>query len=187
MAAATLGVLSFPFIRTRAHPPTTATDYSASYSELNAFLIIVAVLGCIGIFAMVLLLVSICRRLRRRRQNRRRPLASGDVILDSTPWDEILIAVELAERDRWRVEKIPVTVYSRQGEGEGEGEICAICLEEMEGGEEVKVMPRCKHTFHDDCIDQWLGVVSASCPVCRNLIVAEKEAKKDHISIDVSY
>ncbi|XP_059438017.1 RING-H2 finger protein ATL74-like [Corylus avellana] len=45
---------------------------------------------------------------------------------------------------------------------------CAICLGEFLHGEEVRVLPRCKHMYHKDCIDQWLVLRSLHCPICRD-------------------
>lgn len=61
------------------------------------------------------------------------------------------------------------------------GDECAICLAEYEvnGGEEaveVKEMP-CRHRFHPDCIDRWLGI-HGSCPICRFRMPAEEERKE---------
>ncbi|KAM7484373.1 hypothetical protein LguiA_000382 [Lonicera macranthoides] len=49
----------------------------------------------------------------------------------------------------------------------GECEIgeCVICLEEWGVGEVVKEMP-CKHRFHGNCVEKWLGI-HGTCPVCR--------------------
>ncbi|KAK3213448.1 hypothetical protein Dsin_018154 [Dipteronia sinensis] len=43
---------------------------------------------------------------------------------------------------------------------------CAVCLSVFEEGEEVKQLPRCKHSFHAPCIDMWLYSHS-DCPLCR--------------------
>ena len=44
---------------------------------------------------------------------------------------------------------------------------CAICQEEIRLGETIRQFHRpCCHTFHQACIDQWLGQ-HVRCPVCR--------------------
>lgn len=43
---------------------------------------------------------------------------------------------------------------------------CAICLEDFENKEEVRELPSCSHTFHINCIDEWL-MRQGSCPICR--------------------
>ncbi|KAK1550114.1 hypothetical protein Q3G72_013926 [Acer saccharum] len=43
---------------------------------------------------------------------------------------------------------------------------CAVCLSVFEEAEEVKQLPRCKHSFHAPCIDMWLYSHS-DCPLCR--------------------
>jgi hypothetical protein len=44
---------------------------------------------------------------------------------------------------------------------------CAICLDDYVHGESIRVLPRCKHMFHKDCIDHWLSSRTSSCPICR--------------------
>ena len=41
---------------------------------------------------------------------------------------------------------------------------CSICQESLETGTRLRT---CRHTFHDDCIDQWLQM-NTRCPVCRH-------------------
>ncbi|ONH99851.1 hypothetical protein PRUPE_6G053600 [Prunus persica] len=43
---------------------------------------------------------------------------------------------------------------------------CCICLGVFEGEEKVKVLPKCHHAYHSECVDKWLSVQS-SCPLCR--------------------
>ncbi|CAK9184249.1 unnamed protein product [Ilex paraguariensis] len=43
---------------------------------------------------------------------------------------------------------------------------CAVCLSELENNETVRVLPKCNHCFHIDCIDMWFQSHS-SCPLCR--------------------
>ncbi|KAJ7953126.1 RING-H2 finger protein [Quillaja saponaria] len=49
-----------------------------------------------------------------------------------------------------------------------DSENCAICLAEFSRGEEVRVLPRCGHMYHKECIDLWLLTRSSYCPICRD-------------------
>ncbi|XP_072960061.1 RING-H2 finger protein ATL39-like [Typha angustifolia] len=70
------------------------------------------------------------------------------------------------------VAALPTFTYRAVNDGNGsngEGvlvETCSVCLGELEEGEVVRMLPGCKHFFHVQCIDEWLGAHS-SCPVCR--------------------
>nr|POE56991.1 e3 ubiquitin-protein ligase atl6 [Quercus suber] len=43
---------------------------------------------------------------------------------------------------------------------------CAVCLGEFEDHETLRLLPKCSHAFHPDCIDAWLAS-HVTCPVCR--------------------
>ncbi|OIT25696.1 PREDICTED: RING-H2 finger protein ATL11-like [Nicotiana attenuata] len=43
---------------------------------------------------------------------------------------------------------------------------CAVCLNEFEDDETLRLLPKCCHVFHPDCIDAWL-ITHITCPVCR--------------------
>ncbi|KAM0021019.1 putative transcription factor C2H2 family [Helianthus debilis subsp. tardiflorus] len=48
---------------------------------------------------------------------------------------------------------------------------CAVCLCEFEGDDNLRLLPKCSHAFHMDCIDTWL-LSHSTCPLCRsNLLV----------------
>ncbi|GJN31707.1 hypothetical protein PR202_gb20136 [Eleusine coracana subsp. coracana] len=52
---------------------------------------------------------------------------------------------------------------------------CAVCIAELAAGEDARVLPRCGHGFHVDCVDTWLRSHS-TCPLCRCAVVDDDEA-----------
>ncbi|KAJ8642993.1 hypothetical protein MRB53_004741 [Persea americana] len=46
---------------------------------------------------------------------------------------------------------------------------CAVCLNEFQEDEKLRLLPKCSHAFHIDCIDTWLQS-NANCPLCRSSI-----------------
>ncbi|KAI8002607.1 E3 ubiquitin-protein ligase ATL6 [Camellia lanceoleosa] len=54
---------------------------------------------------------------------------------------------------------------------------CAVCLNEFEDDETLRLLPKCCHVFHPDCIDSWLSS-HITCPVCRaNLVPKPGETR----------
>jgi len=43
---------------------------------------------------------------------------------------------------------------------------CAVCLNEFQDDETLRLIPKCNHVYHHGCIDIWL-VSHDTCPVCR--------------------
>ncbi|KAL9235061.1 hypothetical protein vseg_009859 [Gypsophila vaccaria] len=43
---------------------------------------------------------------------------------------------------------------------------CAVCLLEFEDDDTLRLIPKCDHVFHSECIDAWLAG-HTTCPVCR--------------------
>ena len=43
---------------------------------------------------------------------------------------------------------------------------CAVCLREFEDDETLRLIPKCDHVFHTECIDVWLAS-NVTCPLCR--------------------
>ncbi|XP_022768384.1 RING-H2 finger protein ATL11-like [Durio zibethinus] len=66
------------------------------------------------------------------------------------------------------IESFPTFLYSTvKGLKIGKGTLeCAVCLNEFEDDETLRLIPKCNHVFHPDCIDTWLSSHS-TCPVCR--------------------
>lgn len=53
-----------------------------------------------------------------------------------------------------------------------EGLECAVCLSELAQGERARLLPRCNHGFHVDCIDMWFKS-NSTCPLCRNPVALQ--------------
>ncbi|CAK7340764.1 unnamed protein product [Dovyalis caffra] len=66
------------------------------------------------------------------------------------------------------IETFPTLIYSVvKGLKIGKGALeCAVCLNEFEDEETLRLIPNCDHVFHPDCIDAWLES-HTTCPVCR--------------------
>ncbi|KAJ0234281.1 E3 ubiquitin-protein ligase ATL6 [Hirschfeldia incana] len=83
------------------------------------------------------------------------------------------------------VDTFPTFVYSEvktQKLGKGELE-CAICLNEFEDDETLRLLPKCDHVFHPHCIGAWLEA-HVTCPVCRANL-ADQVAKDELVEPDI--
>jgi hypothetical protein len=61
---------------------------------------------------------------------------------------------------------------------------CAVCLSDFEEEDDLRLLPGCKHVFHQDCIDVWFQSHS-TCPLCRASLVPKtsdgsKQVHDDH-------
>lgn len=73
--------------------------------------------------------------------------------------------------DKAVVEALPMFSFSAL-KGMKEGLECAVCLSRYENPEILRLLPKCKHAFHLDCVDVWLTSHS-TCPLCRVRVDAE--------------
>uniref|UniRef100_A0A7C9A688 RING-type E3 ubiquitin transferase n=1 Tax=Opuntia streptacantha TaxID=393608 RepID=A0A7C9A688_OPUST len=69
------------------------------------------------------------------------------------------------------INTIAVIKYTKENSRAVECTDCAVCLAEFEGGEELRILPKCNHAFHVPCIDTWLKS-HINCPLCRAPVVA---------------
>lgn len=80
--------------------------------------------------------------------------------------------------DPVEIETFPVIVYSavkhlKIGKGDLE---CAVCLGEFYDFETLRLLPKCHHVFHHDCINTWLAA-QVTCPVCRAKLTSDSSDK----------
>ncbi|PON46866.1 Zinc finger transcription factor [Parasponia andersonii] len=80
------------------------------------------------------------------------------------------------------IETFPTFVYSTvKGLKLGKGSLeCAVCLNEFQDNETLRLIPKCDHVFHPDCIDAWL-VSHSTCPVCRANLVPKPGESPNHV------
>lgn len=93
----------------------------------------------------------------RRRRRRRFVFAPGQ--------DPVVYETHQVGLDPSVLRSLPVLVF--QPEDFKEGLECAVCLSEIVQGEKARLLPKCNHGFHVDCIDMWFHSHS-TCPLCRN-------------------
>uniref|UniRef100_A0ACD6A3X5 Uncharacterized protein n=1 Tax=Avena sativa TaxID=4498 RepID=A0ACD6A3X5_AVESA len=66
--------------------------------------------------------------------------------------------------------------------GARQGLECAVCLAQFADADMLRLLPRCRHAFHLDCVDRWLRS-RASCPLCRaNVHSDDAQLKYDSAS-----
>ncbi|XP_049406670.1 RING-H2 finger protein ATL16-like [Solanum stenotomum] len=92
-----------------------------------------------------------------------RPRQYEDPLMAYTPSRESRGLDELVIRE------IPTFPYSKNRVGERSFRRCVVCLNEFKEDEMLRLLPKCSHAFHLDCIDIWLQN-NASCPLCRTSI-----------------
>ncbi|KAK8507127.1 hypothetical protein V6N13_069917 [Hibiscus sabdariffa] len=105
------------------------------------------------------------RARRRHSPNRRRRRRSQLVFYvdqDATP------AAASRGLDARVLKLLPVFTFSSKTHPDSVLE-CAVCLSEFEENESGRVLPKCNHSFHSECIDMWFHSHS-TCPLCRTSV-----------------
>ncbi|CAI9754315.1 unnamed protein product [Fraxinus pennsylvanica] len=64
------------------------------------------------------------------------------------------------------VKAMPSLIFSSVSEDNSTSSTCAICLEDYNVGEMLRILP-CLHKFHAFCVDAWLTSWRTFCPVCK--------------------
>ncbi|CAL9112339.1 unnamed protein product [Musa textilis] len=70
---------------------------------------------------------------------------------------------------------------------DGDEAVCAVCLGTLEEGDEVRELGNCCHAFHRLCIDKWVDMGRATCPLCRTQLLPGGRAEKQQLAMAVEF
>ncbi|KAL3366342.1 hypothetical protein AABB24_011158 [Solanum stoloniferum] len=105
----------------------------------------------------------------RQRRRRRR--------FDFSPGHEVNVTSVLNRGlDPVLLKTIPVVLFNH--EEFKDGLECAVCLCDVSEGEMARLLPKCNHGFHVDCIDMWFQSHS-TCPLCRNPVMLQESTMEN--------
>ncbi|CAM0943772.1 unnamed protein product [Alopecurus aequalis] len=78
-----------------------------------------------------------------------------------------------ASVDQSFIDALPVFLYGAvMGTGGKDPFGCAVCLCELDDDDRLRLLPKCSHAFHVECIDTWL-LSHSTCPLCRRSLLAD--------------
>lgn len=99
---------------------------------------------------------------------RNRSAANGNSIRQTLSMRRRRAAAATRGLDDLVIETFPTFTYAEVKDHHiGKGALeCAVCLNEFEDDETLRLIPKCDHVFHPECIDAWLKS-HVTCPVCR--------------------
>lgn len=160
--------------------PFTNSPTSPLHSSHNSFPIIAVAI--IGIFAISILLLSYYIFVTKCFFNLHQ---TNDVMPFSVSRRRrvedlsMIYSPEVGKRglDEAAIRSIPLFQYrkciGKDKLAEGSYTDCAVCLNEFQEDEKLRIIPNCGHVFHIDCLDIWLQK-NANCPLCRTSISSTK-------------
>ncbi|KAK3189366.1 hypothetical protein Dsin_028927 [Dipteronia sinensis] len=147
-------------------------------SAIVILFFVVILMVCLHLYARWYLLRARRRHVRRNRHRRTHLVFYVDPTNTASASSRGLDAAVL--------KSLPVFVYSSETT-HPDGMDCAVCLSEFEEGESGRVLPKCNHSFHVDCIDMWFHSHS-TCPLCRSPVEPGPAETEDsgHVIVSVT-
>ncbi|XP_042497410.1 RING-H2 finger protein ATL74-like [Macadamia integrifolia] len=70
------------------------------------------------------------------------------------------------------LKKLPLFEFKAGDKGSAPVD-CVVCLESFRMGDNCRLLPICKHSFHAQCVDSWL-LKTPICPICRTSVDSQK-------------
>ncbi|XP_057786576.1 E3 ubiquitin-protein ligase RING1-like [Salvia miltiorrhiza] len=133
--------------------------------------VLILMLCVLGVAFLVLSYLTLARYRRRRNLGPMEPSRTNFADENQGPMvDHPIWYIRTVGLPQTAIDAIASFPY-RKADGLVDGNDCAVCLNDFRDGEAVRLLPKCSHAFHLDCIDTWLRS-HKNCPVCRAAIVA---------------
>lgn len=136
---------------------TTPTNYA-----LNGKVMLCSVIILFIVVSLVVFFHSYVRWCSNRPQRRRSRRPRSQPNTPQTTTDAVVSSQGL---DLSMLKTIPTFVYTAATH-HGPLLECAVCLSEFEDQDRGRLLPKCNHAFHVECIDPWFGS-HTNCPLCR--------------------
>ncbi|KAL9687661.1 hypothetical protein QQ045_032068 [Rhodiola kirilowii] len=150
------------------------SEMGMSYEEKIALSRKVMMAGIISFLAATVLIILLHfytkyllmrqERMIRRRAQSLHSFSSDDVVV---PVDDQISLESSLGLDALIIASLPKFAYGAKMNDSDETSMeCSVCLSAVCGEDMVRMLPNCKHLFHLECIDKWLGL-HTTCPICR--------------------
>ncbi|XP_075499759.1 RING-H2 finger protein ATL16-like [Primulina tabacum] len=150
------------------NPQRPLSHQSPSSNPDNGFAIFaIAVLAISATAFLTLTYYFFATKCYLRCQRRHNP--SSHVSGNRARGHEDQVPVYLRGIDEFLTQELPAFLYIKNDQESSSFLKCAVCLNEFQDNEMLRILPKCSHAFHLDCIDVWLQS-NSNCPLCRSTI-----------------
>lgn len=175
-----------PRIANTPNPNGYALSGKIMLSAIVVLFFIVVLMVALHLYARWYLLRERRRQLLRRRRMRslnNSPRAGAHVVfyVDNNPASLILADQANRGLEPAVIGSLPVFVFNSKTHPEAMD--CAVCLSEFEEDEKGRLLPKCNHAFHAECIDMWFHSHS-TCPICRAAVEPVLEPAMSNLAVE---
>ncbi|GJM87225.1 hypothetical protein PR202_ga03159 [Eleusine coracana subsp. coracana] len=161
-------------------PSSSSTTLDNVQNKISPSIVFVVAILAIVFFVCGLLHLLVRHLLRLHRRRRAREEAESVTAFQGQL--QQLFHLHDAGVDQAFIDALPVFLYrnvvgshGEEGKKEKEPFDCAVCLCEFSPDDELRLLPKCSHAFHLECIDTWL-LSHSTCPLCRRSLLAAELA-----------
>ncbi len=174
--------------------PAAASSSSVKLHVYPSVVVVLVVLSVVLFCSGLLHLLARCLGRRDRRRHASAPGAGGSTASGSNSPTSAAAAAAASNTlrgqlqhlfrmhdagvDQALIDTLPVFLYGTI-RGLKDGADCAVCLSEFGEADRLRLLPKCKHAFHHDCIDTWL-LANSTCPLCRQSLLNPADGDSNH-------